>query len=111
MFSKDFNFQINTNYNSPIITAQGRIKEMFTTDFAVKKDFMDGQLSLTFRVSDVFNTREMDSETFGTNFFTSSYRKRESRVAYLGISYRLSPGNGNKDKDKRQQEDEGMEVF
>lgn len=112
MFSKDFNIQVNANYNSPIVTVQGKIKEMFSTDFAVKKDFMDGQLSLTFRVSDIFNTRKMNSETFGTNFFTTSYRKRESRVAYLGISYRLSPGNGNKEKDKRtQQNEEGMDEF
>lgn len=112
MFSKDFNIQVNANYNSPIVTVQGKIKEMFSTDFAVKKDFMDGQLSVTFRVSDIFNTRKMNSETFGTNFFTTSYRKRESRVAYLGISYRLSPGNGNKEKDKRtQQNEEGMDEF
>lgn len=112
MFSKDFNIQVNANYNSPIVTVQGKIKEMFSTDFAVKKDFMDGQLSVTFRVSDIFNTRKMNSETFGTNFYTTSYRKRESRVAYLGISYRLSPGNGNKEKDKRtQQNEEGMDEF
>ena len=100
LFSKDFNIQINANYNSPIVTAQGNINEVFTTDFAAKKDFMDGQLSLTFRVSDIFNTRDMESETNGFNFSSTSYRKMESRVAYLGISYRLSPGNGNKDKEK-----------
>lgn len=111
ILSKDFNFQINANYNSPIVTAQGRIKEVFTTDFAVKKDFMDGQLSVTFRVSDIFNSRKFDSETFGQNFFTSSFRKMESRVAYLGVSYRLSPGNSNKDKDKRPRDDDGMDEF
>ena len=109
--SKDFNLQINANYNSPIVTAQGRIKEVFTTDFAAKKDFLDGQLSVTFRVSDIFNTRKMDSETNGINFFSTSYRKMESRVAFLGISYRLSPGNGNKDRDKKPGNDEGMDVF
>lgn len=109
--SKDFNLQINANYNSPIVTVQGRIKEVFTTDLAMKKDFMDGQLSVLFRVSDIFNTRKMDSETFGTNFFTTSYRKMESRVAYLGISYRLSPGNGNKDRDKKPKTDEGIDEF
>lgn len=109
--SKDFNLQINANYNSPIVTAQGRIKEVFTTDFAAKKDFLDGQLSVTFRVSDIFNTRKMDSETNGINFISTSYRKMESRVAFLGISYRLSPGNGNKDRDKKPGNDEGMDVF
>lgn len=109
--SKDFNLQINANYNSPIVTAQGRIKEVFTTDFAAKKDFLDGQLSVTFRVSDIFNTRKMDSETNGINFFSTSYRKMESRVAFLGISYRLSPGNGNKDRDKKPSIEDGMDVF
>ena len=111
LLSKDFNIQINANYNSPIVTAQGSIKEVFTTDFAAKKDFMDGQLSVTFRVSDIFNTRDMESVTNGINFYSESYRKMESRVAYLGISYRLSPGNGNKDKDKRPRTDEGMDEF
>jgi hypothetical protein len=104
--------QVNTNYNSPINTSQGKIKEMFSTDFAVKKDFMDGRLSLTFRVSDIFNTRKFDSQTFGENFLISSTRKMESRVAYLGISYRLSAGNGNKEKQKQLPNDnEGMDEF
>ena len=109
LFSKDFNIQINANYNSPLVTAQGNINEVFTTDFAAKKDFMDGQLSLTFRVSDIFNTRDMESETNGFNFSSTSYRKMESRVAYLGISYRLSPGNGNKEKKPRTED--GMDEF
>ena len=111
LLSKDFNVQINANYNSPIVTSQGRIKEVFTTDFAAKKDFMDGQLSVTFRVSDIFNTRKMDSETNGINFYSTSYRKMESRVAFLGISYRLSPGNGNKDRNKKPPTEDGMDEF
>jgi hypothetical protein len=34
----------------------------------------------------------------------------ESRVAYLGISYRLSPGKSNKDRE-RQRTEEGMDEF
>lgn len=110
--SKDFNFQINFNYNAPNITPQGKIKEQYSTDFAMKKDFMDGQLSLTFRVSDIFNTRKFETETFGQNFFSNSYRKMESRVAYLGLTYRLSPGNNNKDREKKPRDDNGdMDVF
>lgn len=110
--SKDFNFQVNINYNAPSVYLQGSTKEQFTTDVAVKKDLIDGQLSLTFRVSDVFNTRKWESETFGPNFLTTSYRKMESRVAYLGISYRLNPGNNNRDRERRQRDDDdGMEEF
>lgn len=109
--SKDFNFQINLNYNAPTIMGQSKMKEQFATDFAVKKDFLDGQLSLTFRLSDVFNTREWESETIGQNFITTSYRKMESRVAYLGISYRLSPGNNNRERDRRPRDEDGMDEF
>jgi outer membrane receptor protein involved in Fe transport len=107
--SKDFNFQINFNYNAPDVTPQGKIKQIYFTDVAVKKDFLNGQLSLTLRVSDVFNTRKFESETIGQNFFTNSYRKMESRVAYLGISYRLSSGNNNKERKPRNEE--GMDDF
>jgi outer membrane receptor protein involved in Fe transport len=110
-FAKDFNVQLNANYNSPIITAQGTIKEVFSADFAAKKDFMDGQLSLTFRVSDIFNTRKMESETYGFNFNSTSYRKMESRVAYLGISYRLSTGKSKENERKRRTDESGMDDF
>ena len=108
--SKDFNMQFNVNYNSPIVDGQEREKEMFTADFAAKKDFLDGQLSLTLRVSDVFNTRERDEERTGINFFSTSYGKRESQVVYLGISYRLSPGS-NKERERQRPEDGGMDEF
>lgn len=111
ILSKDFNFQINLNYNAPTIMGQSKMKEQFATDFAMKKDFLDGQLSLTFRVSDVFNTRKWESETIGQNFVTSSYRKMESRVAYLGISYRLSPNNNNRERERRPRDEEGMDEF
>ncbi|MGQ9643565.1 MAG: TonB-dependent receptor domain-containing protein [Ignavibacterium sp.] len=111
MLSKDFNFQINLNYNAPTIMGQSKMKEQFATDFAMKKDFLDGQLSLTFRLSDVFNTRKWESETIGQNFITTSYRKMESRVAYLGISYRLNPGNNNRERERRPRDEEGMDEF
>lgn len=109
--SKDFNLQFNANYNSPMIFAQGKIKEVFSADFAAKKDFFDGQLSLTFRVSDIFNTREWDSETFGENFLTNSYRKMESRVAFLGITYRLSTSKSNKERERMRTEEGGIDEF
>jgi iron complex outermembrane receptor protein len=115
--SKDFNLQFNANYNSPMIFAQGKIKEVFSADFAAKKDFFDGQLSLTFRVSDIFNTRKWDSETTGSNlltnsnFFTTSYRKMESQVAFLGITYRLSSGKNNKERERQRPEDGGIDEF
>ncbi len=107
--SKDFNIQINFNYNAPQLIPQGKIKQVYFTDLAVKKDFMDGQLSLTLRVSDIFNTRNFESETSGLNFITTSFRKMESRAAYLGFSFRLQPSSNNRERKPRVEE--GMDEF
>lgn len=111
MPARDFNLQVNLNYEGPNFMGQTKSKEQFSTDLAMKKDFLNGQLSVLFRLSDVFNTREWESETNGTNFFTSSYRKMESRVAYIGITYRLDATNNNRERERRQRDEGGMDEF
>ena len=108
---RDFNLQVNLNYEGPNFMGQTKSKEQFSTDLAMKKDFLNGQLSVLFRLSDVFNTRKWESETYGTNFFTSSYRKMESRVAYIGITYRLSTTNNNRERERRPRDESGMDEF
>jgi outer membrane receptor protein involved in Fe transport len=111
MPAKDFNFQVNFNYEAPNYIGQTKLKEQFSTDIAMKKDFLNGQLSILFRLSDVFNTRKWESETSGANFFTTSYRKMESRVAFIGITYRLNATNNNQERERRQRDDGGMDEF
>ncbi len=111
MPARDFNLQVNLNYEGPNFMGQTKSKEQFSTDLAMKKDFLNGQLSVLFRLSDVFNTRKWESETYGTNFFTSSYRKMESRVAYIGITYRLSTANNNRERERRPRDEGGMDEF
>ncbi len=100
VISPDFSLQVVGMYNSPSISfsmgwggnqvlAQGKVKEMYGIDLAGKKDFLDGKLSLTARVSDIFNTRKFSSEGTGAGFLMNSERKFDSRVVYLGISYKL----------------------
>lgn len=104
MFSRDFNLQLNFNYNAREVIPQGKVKQVYFADAAVKKDFLDGQLSLTFRITDIFNTRKFETETNGFNFTNSSYRKMESRAAYLGVTFRLNPGNNNRERKPRNEE-------
>lgn len=111
MPARDFNFQVNLNYEGPNFMGQTKSKEQFSTDIAMKKDFLDGQLSVLFRLSDVFNTRKWESETNGIAFFSTSYRKMESRVAYIGITYRLSTANNNRERERRPRDDNSMDEF
>lgn len=99
--TKDFFLQIISNYRAPVIMAQGKKKETYFTDIALRKDFLKDKLSVNARMSDVFATREYSSTTYGEGFTYASTHKRESQVVYLGISYKFNnykqkkPSNGD----------------
>ncbi len=104
--------QLVFNYNSPSITmggffggfggfggggryggqviAQGKMYEMYGLDLALRKDFFNDQLSITLRLSDVFNTRKFGGEVNTSDFKASFNRKMDSRILFLGISYKFN---------------------
>jgi hypothetical protein len=95
---KGFDVQLSGYYNAPMITSQGNMREMFSMDFATKIDILKGNGNLTFRVSDIFNTQRHAMTSEGPGFYIDSYFKRESRVAYLGFSYKINGGTTRKEK-------------
>ncbi len=97
---KTLSIQASYTYNSPTVTAQGRSDALYHTDLALKKDFMNGNLSISLRASDIFNTMKYSGTTYGTGFTLFNEGKRDSRIYYLGISYNL---NNYKQKDKVKQ--------
>lgn len=115
---KDFDIQASFNYNSPVVTAsgggdrffssgggQGIMKENYWADLGMKKDFFKGSLSLSFRISDVFKTQKFNSETWGENYSTTTERRRDSRVFFFGISYKINGGI----KQRKKPDDGGQE--
>jgi len=72
--------QLLGNYNAEVIMPQGKTKPVYSVDAAFKKDFLDGDLSLTLRVSDIFKTMKYDSETIGKGFILNSLNRRESQL-------------------------------
>lgn len=83
-------FQLMGNYNAPTVMPQRKTSAQYSVDMGLRKDFLDGMLTANLRVSDVFDTREWDSETNGSNFTSTSYNKPESRTVFLGLTWRLS---------------------
>lgn len=98
--------QLFFNYNAPNVSGQGRTEEMYFMDIAYKQDFFDGNLSLSIRVSDLFNTMKWNMTTTGTNFDLTNYRKNDSRNVYVGLTYVFNsfkkqprkPGEGGMDE-------------
>lgn len=99
---KNIELQVNGNYRSPSVSVggamrfwqsgggQGRTEEMYWFDLGMRMNVLNRKGSITLRVSDIFNTMTFRSETWGPNFTSNIERTRESRVVYVGFSYRIN---------------------
>ena len=87
--TKLLDLQVSANYRSPVVSVQGQRLTQFNTDFAAKYSVLKEKGSLTLRVSDVFNTLQYNFNAAGAGFESVARNKRESRIVYLGFSYRF----------------------
>ncbi|GAB3891680.1 outer membrane beta-barrel family protein [Larkinella knui] len=86
---KNTDMQLRANYEAPQLTPQGKRKAIATLDFAVSKDIMRNNATLTLNVVDVFNSRRFRSITEGSNFYTESNSQGRLRQINLTFNYRL----------------------
>ncbi|MGV3588718.1 MAG: TonB-dependent receptor domain-containing protein [Adhaeribacter sp.] len=107
-FWKGLDLQVAANYRSPVLLPQGTMSAIFFTEMALKKDVLDKKGTISFRLNDIFNTMEFNFTQAGENFNSESYRKRQSRIAFIGFSYRFgsTPGQQNRDRDRRNQDND-----
>lgn len=102
----DIEAQVNFFYSAPAIMApgmgggfrggmmgggtQGKMAENYSADIGLRKKVLKGNGTISVRVSDIFDTQKYELTTYGLNFESTSYRKRDSRVLFLGFSYRFN---------------------
>ncbi len=95
----DIAFQTIANYQAPSISAQGTIKAIYGIDVALKRDFLKKkQLVVAVNISDIFNIREFRMDSSNPEFNQVAYRKRESRIAMLVVTYKFGRGEAPKKK-------------
>ena len=100
---KNFSLQINGNYESPKVIAQGNLKETYWVDVALKKSFWKNKANLVINCSDIFNTHAYIIDYNLTAYSTSINRIRENRVGNITFTYRFGgadkgPGGNRKGK-------------
>lgn len=105
--SKETSFQITANYSTPRVGAQGTFAEMFATDIAFKQNLLKGRASLNLRLTDVTNTRRFKILANTSELYGFHYRKRESRIGYVTLSYRLGSGDVSVRRRRNQEERTG----
>jgi outer membrane receptor protein involved in Fe transport len=94
MLPASFSVQLSGNYNAPVPTPQGTMKDFGSVDIGVKKDLFKKKASLTLSLSDIFNTRERESDYTIPEVFTQhSLERRASRFLRLNFTYNFGKQN------------------
>jgi outer membrane receptor protein involved in Fe transport len=89
-------FQLIANYEAPRIIPQGKTKEQFVADFAMRKEFLrNKKAAISFNINDIFNTRRWGTIYDTEDFYQDSYRRWDVRTFRLTFSYKF--GNGDFD--------------
>ncbi|MBT8252890.1 MAG: TonB-dependent receptor, partial [Bacteroidia bacterium] len=96
----DIDWQTRLFYRGPRETAQSKSKGIFSTDLAFSKDLLEDKASLAFRISDLFNSRKRQSESFTPTFNSDSEFQWRQRTFNLSFTYRF---NQKKQQERRQQ--------
>ncbi|RYF97627.1 MAG: hypothetical protein EOO02_20510 [Chitinophagaceae bacterium] len=87
---KKLSVQVTGEYESPEVIPQGRRKEQYNVDMALRKEFLKNSRGvLTFSVNDVFNTRRFGTIYDTEQFYQDSYRRWNVRSFRLTFSYKF----------------------
>ena len=104
-------WQTRLFYRGPRESAQSRSKGMFSANLAFSKDLFKEKASLALNISDLFNTRRRETETFTPSFSGESEFQWRQRSYNLTFTYRF---NQKKKRDYRQRnfnDEDGGEEF
>lgn len=92
----NLNFQLMGEYESKEIIPQGKNKEQYLANFALRKEFLkNNAASVTFSINDVFNTNRFGQIYDTDNFYQDSYRRWNVRNFRLTFSYRFGKKDFN----------------
>ena len=91
----DWKVQLDGRYRAPAEYPQGTFAGYVTHSAAVNRDFYDGKLRASVRVSDLFDQRQWSYTSEGSDFFQDGTFKRQSRFVYASLTWswgKLEPG-------------------
>ncbi|MBU4445926.1 outer membrane beta-barrel family protein, partial [bacterium] len=103
---KSTRIQLNGNYSSPTVSAQGKNGGRFFTNLAVRQDFWNRKLSATLQLRDILGTAVHEFTSEGPGFYSYNKFSRQPRMLSFTLTYNFN--NYKVERDRRQDEN-GME--
>ena len=87
---KNINFQVNANYTSPEVEAQGRDLARYYIDLSAQRSFFkDDKLNVSLSLQDAFNLRQFSGVNSSNGYRQSFTYNRQTRFLILGLSYKI----------------------
>ena len=108
---KSLKLEVNGRYNGPRISAQGEYEGYFSADLALRKEFWDRTLSITFQMRDVFQTAKREGYTYGDGFQTYNFNQRKAPILMLNLTLNLNNFKQKRDRGGSEDSDMGEEDF
>ena len=105
-FTKTTMLQSSINYRSKRQTPQGIIYPSFVVNFGARQDLFKSKLSVTATLSDAFRTLRQKNVLSSAELYQTAINTRDSRVFYIGLSYRF--GFTPKKKEEKIQYDDNL---
>ena len=87
--TKNTLWQVSCNYRSARLTPQGKTSGNFVLNSGIRQDLLKKKFSLILTVTDIFKTLRQKTDFSSFYLKQNSFSKRDSRIIYLGISYRF----------------------
>lgn len=84
---KNTRIQLMGFYNAPSIRAQGEMKGFLMSSLAIKREFMDKQLSTTLKIGSLLGPMKHEYYTYGEGFYSYNQRIGEFPTVSVALSY------------------------
>ena len=104
-FMKDWNAQVNGEYEGPRIQPQGRSIAQYGIDFSLNHD-VTRKVSMLLSVNDVFFTRKWGNIVDTPSLYQESFRRREMRFVRLTLTWKFGEQNTSLFRRRQQQRQE-----
>jgi len=86
----NLSLQLTGEYESPEVIPQGKRLSQYSSDFALKKEFLkNNKAAFTFSVNDIFNTDRWGAIYDTERFYQDSYRRWRVRTLRVTFSYKF----------------------
>lgn len=100
--AKATRLQVNSNYNSARLTAQGESSPSYVVNTGFRQEMYDGKLSLILTVADIFRTLKRQTELNTPVLNQTLVNTRDSRIIYFGVTWHFgAPPKKSKDDQLR----------